>query len=391
MTDLLQQILADPELGEWPRYGDPPGQTADGPQPPAAAALEETTPPISADRHDEHQSAVQALRPYLDENAEHPPTSGDPEADQLGFVPPPTVDELPDDQHRTAETPEDGDATAGAPPDRESHNGENTDPAAAPLAFDDIAAKRNALTAGFVTAHQWLQNRNWKSPRTIGAAAAAIIAAAALGQWTLSAGEGPQAPTAQLSPSTSKGTSSTPAPAPAPADLPIVAATATARCPAPSSDPMNALRAESTKPWICVQAWGTVGQILEIVFDKAYVISQVSIMPGADGDDGDQDMWNKYRTVRLLTWSFNDVAHTRCEQDTRSQRQTAPLDITAANCYHQGPWQPVVASAVTITIRKTDQPSNPSAVVTPSGGSTNADYTAFAVSHLEILGHPSAG
>lgn len=155
---------------------------------------------------------------------------------------------------------------------------------------------------------------------------------------------------------------------------------------------MNAFRPESVQPWICIRAWQIDGQLLQVLFDKTYVLSAASIMPGANTTDGGEDQWNRYRTVRKLTWAFNDAAQTRCDQDTDSQRKTAVLNIGPATCTQKGPWQPVVASSVTITIRKTEAPSNPGSLGAPESVSTaSADYTAFAVSRLELIGHPAAG
>lgn len=389
MTDLLEKLLADPELLEWPRFTTP--ATGDPGESP-----EEMPSHMTGAASDDHELAVEKLRSYIDQAAPGDPISGDAEFGRLGFDAPPAGDDAVDAGQRTKDDQYAAEATAGSKSEADSavaENGENQDSAdinEAALAFDDIAAKSNAFSSGVGAVGQWVKGQNWKSPRTLGITAASVIAVAVLGQWMVQ-GSGAQAPTAQLTTPATSRTAPPAAPA-VPADAPIQVSAATARCPAPSSDPMNALRVESTQPWICVRAWGIDGQILVVTFDKAYVISAVSIMPGADSEEGGEDQWAKFRTVQLLNWSFNDVGRTNCDQDTRNERKTATLEINAANCYHQGPWQPVVASSVTITIRHTDQPSNPNSVGTPAGDpSANADYTAFAVSHLEIVGHPSGG
>ena len=396
MTDLLDKLLADPELLEWPRFTTPAADDPTGPPADIDMVSAEMAPHNTSAAPDDHEMAVEKLRTYIDDNASDAPPSGAAEFGRLGFEAPPDGDAAVDVDERTTDDQYPAEKTADsefatdpgtAENDESQDSAENSD---TPLAFDDIAAKNSAFSSGVGAVGQWVKDQNWKSPRTLAITAATIIAVAVLGQWVLQ-GAGDQPPTAQLATPATSHTAAPAAPT-VPADAPIQVSTATARCPAPSSDPMNALRVESTQPWICVRAWQIDGQILEVTFDKAYVISAVSIMPGADSEEGGEDQWAKFRTVQLLNWSFNDVGRTNCDQDTRNERKTATLEINAANCYHQGPWQPVVASSVTITIRHTDQPSNPNSVGTPAGDpSANADYTAFAVSHLEIIGHPSGG
>ncbi|MBS1693091.1 MAG: hypothetical protein JST91_12805 [Actinobacteria bacterium] len=396
MTDLLDKLLADPELIEWPRFTTPAAGDPGGPSADVDMAPTETASPMSGAAPDDHELAAEKLRSYIDDTNPSGLTSGDTGFGRLGFDAPPAADESVDADERTAGDEYAAEVTAdskSAVDPEAGENGENQDSADSadtPLAFDDIAAKNNPFSSGVGAVGQWVKDQNWKSPRTLAITAASVIAAAVVGQWMLQ-GSDDQTPTAKLTTPATSHTSAPAAPA-VPADAPIQVSTATARCPAPSSDPMNALRVESTQPWICVRAWQIDGQILEVTFDKAYVISAVSIMPGADSEEGGEDQWVKFRTVQLLNWSFNDVGRTNCDQDTHNERKTATLEINAANCYHQGPWQPVVASSVTITIRHTNQPSNPNSVGTPAGDpSANADYTAFAVSHLEIIGHPSGG
>ncbi|MBE5477721.1 hypothetical protein E3G68_005054 [Mycobacteroides abscessus] len=396
MTDLLEQLLADPELLEWPRFTTPPADDRSGAPNSFDMGPAEMASPMTDAGSNEHESAVEKLRSYIDETASTDPSPGTTEFGRLGFDAPAADAGAVDADLRNTGDQYAAEPTADSKSATDAETAENTEEQdsaendEAPLAFDDIAAKNNVFSSGVGAVGQWLKNQNWKSPRTLGVTAASVIAAAVVGQWMLQ-GSGDQTPTAKLTTPATSHTAAPAAPA-APADGPVQISTATARCPAPSSDPMNALRVESTQPWICVRAWQIDGQILEVTFDKAYVISAVSTMPGADSEEGGQDQWAKFRTVRLLNWSFNDVARTNCDQDTRNERKTSTLEINAANCYHQGPWQPVVASSVTITIRHTDQPSNPNSLGTPTGDpSANADYTAFAVSHLEIIGHPSGG
>jgi hypothetical protein len=395
MTDVLQTILADPGLRQWPRYSEPVTNTTEqAPLEPGIDAPEstpeepDTAPPVGA--IDEHQSAVDKIRSVTDPDANRLPPSEDIGGERTGDETPPlTTAEKEDAVARTADPQTPPEPPADSTPADETEPAASPDTTAGPLAFDDIAAKPNPVAARFGAAGQWLKNRDWKNPRTLGAAAATVLAAAAVGYWILGSGESAQAPTAQVA-SGGNTAPASPAPPATPADAPITASAATARCPAPSSDPMNALRPESAQPWICVQAWSTPGQLLDVTFDKAYVVGAVSIMPGANSEDAGEDQWAKYRTVTQLNWSFNDAASTSCTMDTHNLRKLATLTITPANCYQRGPWQPVVASAVTVTIQKTSEPSNPDTLGRPVSDVGGAGYTAFAVSRLELIGHPAS-
>lgn len=390
MTDLLHTILADPELSGWPQYrttmpAPPDGDLDHDADLPQAYADNESARPTD----EQYAPAAEKIRELIDRdnNDEYsPPTA---ESMRLGFdpAPQPAADTTAGDRtaQRQNPPPDPADEPAAESPGMDDDAG----PIPTPLAFDDIAAKPKVFNAAVGSTGQWLKDRDWKSPRTLGIAAAATIAAGSLLAWSFGSSTETQGPTAQITASVSDPN---PGPTDAPAvrsDEPITVSTATARCPAPSSDPMNAVRPQSAKPWTCVRAWQIDGQVLELAFDKASVIAAVSIMPGANSTEGDQDQWAKYRTVERLEWAFNDAAHTRCTQDTGSLRQLATLTITPATCTQKGPWQPVIASAVSVTIQKTAEPSNPNTLGGRTSDPGGSDYTAFAVSRLEIIGHPA--
>lgn len=385
MTDLITRILADPELRQWPHYRPPAPESMNDPE---HDHLAEISPEVEFADTD-HAKAAEKLQSLLQETNSDGQHASPTHRDSVELPLPPHDEHADNDDDRTAPEIDPDTATAHAGAHDQPQPDEPKDAATATLTFDDIASKPSALQSGFGAAGQWIRKQEWKSPRTLAIAAASTVAAISLAIWVAGSNSTTAAPTAQLTTTNTPRAAKT---APAAVDTPITASTATARCPAPSSDPMNAFRPESTQPWICIRAWQIDGQLLQVLFDKTYVISAASIMPGANSTDGGEDLWNRYRTVRRLTWAFNDAAQTRCDQDTDSQRKTAILTISPATCTQKGPWQPVVASSVTITIRKTEAPSNPSSLGAPDTVSTTtADYTAFAVSRLELIGHPAAG
>lgn len=381
MTELLQSILSDPELRAWPRLTTNVSASLNAE---AGSDSDLDTQAISAPPHssavEDHQAAADRMResiadsPELDTDDPHSDTVSGPKAA------PPVDTENDEPRDRTADDPDAERADAPRP-----DSDERPSP---PMAFDDIAAKPNAITTRIIAAGQWLRNREWKNPKTIGMTAAAAVTVAALGMWWADSTDH-HGSTAQIARSDEAPTTTSLSGPQVSQDTPVPVVTATAHCPAPSSDPMNAIRTSNGQFWKCVRAWQMDGQLLELTFDKAYVITAVSVMPGANTEVDGEDQWAKYRTVTRLSWKFNDAGHTTCTQATDNTRKLATLTVTAANCHHTGPWQPVVASAATITIEKTSAPSNPSSVATPGGEAGSGDYTAFAVSHLELVGHPA--
>jgi hypothetical protein len=381
MTDLLQSILADPELLAWPRVTTntpPPVNTTEASSDIAAESISAPPqPPACGDR----QAAIEKMRKVVAITTESE-TDG-PQPDLPGTpTAPPAIQTANNEPHdRTSDQPDP--AQAGA------HQPDSDEQSAPPMAFDDIAAKPNAITTRITVAAQWLKTRDWKNPKTVGLAAAAAVTVATLSYWgTHSPGHNDASRSAQIAPSDESPTTRSQASTQIPQDAPIAVITADAHCPAPSSDPMNAIRSASGQFWKCVRAWQLDGQLLELTFDKAYLVTAVSLMPGANVEVDGQDQWAKYRTVTRLSWKFNDAGRTSCTQTTDNARKLVTLNITAANCHHKGAWQPVVASTATVTIEKTSEPSNPNSVAA-QGGSAGADYTAFAVSHLELVGYPA--
>ncbi len=186
-------------------------------------------------------------------------------------------------------------------------------------------------------------------------------------------------------------------------DQPLPIKVVPPRCPAPSTDAANAVSGDPKKAWTCTRGFNSDGTQLSMnLEDGPYRLSQVCLVPGFDGSDGDNsDLWFKYRVVTQVTWRF-DNGHPSgkpIEQTFDGSRKQQCQDIPG-----------VLASTVTLTIRKTEMAaasnsSTPQKTPTelpggfgsinlpmPGAGSnpaatTPADVNAFAVSSLQIFGH----
>ncbi|GAY17272.1 hypothetical protein [Mycobacterium sp. shizuoka-1] len=381
MTNPLQTILADPELRVWPtrnHTAEPDGTHDLDAQNIAAESNDQTGSQVGKDV--DAEAAISRINALLEPASEFDRATNtapnlQPAAEVVEFNTSAPADYAPDPDAQSDE-------------DSQSPLAEKE--AAPPRGFDAIAAKPNAVADKIAQFREWLAAGGWKNPRTLGSVAAVAVVLVTLA--LSGSGDDPAAPSAQIAAEPPPIAQSSPGPAAASVvtDVPLgpeSVLSATARCPAPSSDPMNALRPDSAQPWVCVRAWQVDGQLLEIIFDRPYVISSVGIMPGASTEVDGQDQWVKYRTVSRLTWSFNDPARTKVSQTTGDRRELMVTPIVATGC-SSAPDCPVIASAVTITIEKTSEPSNPGSLQSPGSG-LGADYTAFAVSHLEIVGHPA--
>jgi hypothetical protein len=371
MSDVLRLILADPELQQWPRQGGHsaaiPGAPESGQN--SGADVAAVTVP------DDAQTAITKMRALIaaDDNSAAASDDRNVDHDDRDWPPSPpaAATDSADNAYRDDINNTDGRSI-------------DADAPTTPMSFDDITQRPHVLTDKLGAGIGWLKDRNWKSPKTLGVAAAAIVAVTAAGLWATSAGRSETQPTAQPAAPTA---TADPAPRGAPADAAIPVTEASARCPAPSSDPMNALRPTSTEAWICVRAWQVDGQILDLTLDGPYVITAVRIMPGVNTEVDGQDQWLKYRTVRWVGWEFNDPAHTTVDQDTHDRRELLTQPVTPKNC--SGDQCRLVASHVVVTIEKTDEPVNPRTLPTPTATAAGADYTAFGVSRIEIVGHPA--
>lgn len=187
--------------------------------------------------------------------------------------------------------------------------------------------------------------------------------------------------------------------------------TASADCPPGSSAAQSVADPNATTPWVCVRS--VDGQVLEIDLGRAYVITAVSIVPGAviktDANPDQPDPWLQHRVVTRVQWQFNDTDRTVKKQNTGNVRGEAVEAIRPG----------VLASKITVIIQETSRPpaiaptNNPSPA--PAGGGPSilgeilggsqgaapaptpvlpgaepsrdpADGT-FAVSSIKIIGH----
>ena len=185
--------------------------------------------------------------------------------------------------------------------------------------------------------------------------------------------------------------------------------TASSDCPPGSTSAQSVADPNSTTAWVCLRS--VDGQVLEIDLGRAFVITAVSIVPGAvnktDTNPDQPDPWLQHRVVSRVQWHFNDTDRTVKNQNTGNVRGEAVEAIRPG----------VLASKITVIIQETSRPpaiaptgSPPPPGVGPSilgdilGGNQDAgpalvpvlpgarlprdpaDGT-FAVSSIKIIGH----
>jgi hypothetical protein len=92
------------------------------------------------------------------------------------------------------------------------------------------------------------------------------------------------------------------------------------------------------------------GQVLEIDLGRTYVITAVSIVPGAinrtDTNPDQPDPWLQHRVVTRVQWQFNDTDRTVKNQDTGNVRGEAVEPIRPG----------VLASKITVIVQETSRP-----------------------------------
>lgn len=189
--------------------------------------------------------------------------------------------------------------------------------------------------------------------------------------------------------------------------------TASSDCPPGSTSAQSVADTGSTTPWVCVRS--VDGQVLEIDLGRTFVITAVSIVPGAvnktEVGPDQPDPWLQHRVVTRVQWQFNDTDRTVKNQNTGNVRGEAVEPIRPG----------VLASKITLIIQETSRPpaiaptSSPAATPPGAGPSIlgdilggNQDGTAptpapvfpdrgtpsrdpadgtFAVSSIKIIGH----
>lgn len=188
--------------------------------------------------------------------------------------------------------------------------------------------------------------------------------------------------------------------------------TASSDCPPGSTAAQTVADPNSTTPWVCVRS--VDGQVLEIDLGRTFVITAVSIVPGAvnktDTNPDQPDPWLQHRVVTRVQWQFNDTDRTVKNQNTGNVRGEAVEAIRPG----------VLASKITVIIQETNRPpaiaptdtaNPPTPGVGPSilgdilggnqgspapgpvpvmpGAGTSRDLAdgTFAVSSIKIIGH----
>ncbi|MCX5046256.1 hypothetical protein OG921_24090 [Aldersonia sp. NBC_00410] len=193
-------------------------------------------------------------------------------------------------------------------------------------------------------------------------------------------GSGTEAPAASAGPGTAS-------PAPSAGDHPLRPVSVSSRCPAGSTDPMQAFDSDLDTAWECVRVYGIDGQVLTVHLDHPYVITSMGIVPGWNKTNADgSDEWVKHRTVSTVKYGFDDTAHSTFTEQTQSVRDEVVTPITT----------PVLASVVQITILATAEPTGAG----PGQGDTGfavgpvpaneGGASDFAVSSITITGHPAS-
>lgn len=174
------------------------------------------------------------------------------------------------------------------------------------------------------------------------------------------------------------------------ADGPVGIKRVDSRCTAGSTDPMQAFDADLDTAWMCVPAYGVPGTVLRVEFDRWYVISGVSIVPGWNRVNPDgSDEWIKHKTAAVVEYQFNDPEETRLAQQTNSIRDEVFTPVQP----------PVLASAMTITVTEFGTPTGAVANTTALPGQggiiasdipVTGDLKDFAISSISVLGRRAA-
>lgn len=231
-------------------------------------------------------------------------------------------------------------------------------------------------------------------------AAVAVIVVSATLLWPRgTSNQPPPNPSASFSvPTVTETAAPAPGPAGSPgADGPITIKRADNRCTAGSTDPMQAFDNDVNTAWMCVPAYlpkpPGAGQtiaaatVLRVEFEKYYVVTGLCIVPGWNRINPDKsDEWLKHLVVAVVEYQFNDPDETRLTQTTDGIRNCVPTPVDP----------PVVASAMTVTIKELSSPTGQIVKTTPipDHGATIAsdtpvtgDLKDFAVSTISVIGH----
>ncbi|MGV7254577.1 hypothetical protein PJI20_10150 [Mycobacterium kansasii] len=248
-----------------------------------------------------------------------------------------------------------------------------------------------------------------------GFAAVALLATLTTLTATVLSGSDPAPPPPQPTTAPRVGAPAAPPPAPAPpetADGPLPY-TAAADCLPGSTAAQSVADPNSPQPWICVRR--TEGVVLTIDLGRVYVITAVSILPGAINktDSADQeDPWLQHRVVTRLQWQFNDTDNTILKHNTGGEAAKRGEAVLAV--------PHVLASRISVIIQETSRPpaippsdtapapanpgdsilgpilgtpqqpplpAQPAPGLPSQPGSADSSDRTFAVSSIKIIGH----
>ncbi|MCC9185569.1 discoidin domain-containing protein [Mycolicibacterium mageritense] len=227
---------------------------------------------------------------------------------------------------------------------------------------DDDAPRPTQPTTARRRLPRRLRDIDWKSPKVLISALAAVVLVAVLViAFKPSPAPAPPLTISSAPPPTAAG------PPPAPVDVPIKIESATSKCPAGSSEEANAFDGQTDTAWTCKMPYGP-GQILTINLGDVYVISKVSLVPGFNKISTSGDEWNKYQTVTKVRWLFGEYSPAKpCALDNNCLEQSTDntRDVVSV---------PVVPSKKVSTIKLVILKTTPPAVgVRDSGGSQRCD------------------
>lgn len=248
------------------------------------------------------------------------------------------------------------------------------------------------------------------NPRVLAAfGATAVIGTVITLVVTLANSPSPEPPRTTAAPVAPRVVDIAPPSAPPNTDGPLPF-TASSDCPPGSTSAQSVADPKATTAWVCVRS--VDGQVLEIDLGRTFVITAVSIVPGAvnktDIGPDQPDPWLQHRVVTRVQWQFNDTDRTVKNQSTGNVRGEAVESLRPG----------VLASKITVIIQETSRPPAiaPSGTAAPPapgarpsilgdilggdqgepapppvlpGGTTSRDPAdgTFAVSSIKIIGH----
>lgn len=135
---------------------------------------------------------------------------------------------------------------------------------------------------------------------------------------------------------------------------------------------------DPSKAWVCERINGVDGNVLNIVFGRTVVVTEITIVPGFDyvAPDGD-DEWDRHRLVSGVTW--------------RMANQMFPQKITPTRTGVKMTFNAVITDQMSMTITSSERPTGAAATGSGAGalgGSEDSADDTTAVSRIIITGYP---